>query len=88
MRPSRTQLRRVKALRLRSCLVERRTADPLAVHLGMGGDGLIDVFSFLFPSHDLEGKLQLVFQLECAPGNRDQFDVVVSLVQGEITGRP
>ena len=44
--------------------------------------------SFLFPSHDLEGKLQLVFQLECTPGNRNQFDVVVSLVQGEITGGP
>jgi hypothetical protein len=53
-----------------------------------GGERLIDLFSFLFPSHDLEGKLQLVFQLERAPSNRDQFDVVVSLVQGEITGRP
>jgi hypothetical protein len=45
-------------------------------------------FSFLFSGHDLEGELQLVFQLECTPGNGNQFDVVVRLVQGEVAGGP
>jgi hypothetical protein len=46
------------------------------------------LLSFLSPSHNLEGELNLVLQLECASSNRNQFDVVVSLVQGEITRRP
>jgi hypothetical protein len=44
--------------------------------------------SALATSHHLEGKLKLILQLERAARNRDQLDVVVSLVQGEITGRP
>ncbi len=38
---------------------------------------------FLFSNHNLEGELELVLQLQRAPGKRNQPDVVVRLIEGE-----
>jgi hypothetical protein len=66
-----------------------RCGIPLKPKPGLNGaPSLRCRFSFLFSSDDLERELQLSLQLERTPGNGNQFDVVVSLVQGEITGGP